>query len=366
MSFSSLSFTKAVIPGNYQEIIDAGKPLSDALKKKGFTEGQGDWVYWRYATKSDVSLSISKDEENGSWHHRIEMATSGDEFDEFEEYIKAWAAANDQKGDKNFLWASWFCEKIEADPRKTDEMEEFISVSAPSGRKAVYISVTDIETYKFLLDVVAKSLTELAKAKFKQLDDDLIAAATDISKIEACAESIFENLADLTEYKDLWMRLNDIFAAYGVVEETLKLLSVACAIPGKALKKGLSDICAAFDIPGVLKDNAELSETMFYDLQSAVKEFYLSQSDGYATKGLIKKTAKLIAVPVELFGFGIHHEGLKTLIRVFENDAVEGIGLEMYQDDVPYDSEDFGYYDGIENEEFYDQLWSGINMAEMI
>ena len=177
---------------------------------------------------------------------------------------------------------------------------------------------------------------------------------------------LLENLTGLAAYKNMWAHIHATFTAHGVAAETVKLLSTACAVPSQSLKKKLT-ICTAFDIPTLLKEGTDLSETTFSDLRKTAKKFYFSTSDGgYATKGLIKKTVKLAETPLEILGFDIHHKGLKTMIRTFENDSTEGVGRQIYQDDTACDSGDFGYYDGIENEGFYDQFWSGINMAEII
>jgi len=360
MSFTNIAIEKLSIPKGYKEVILSSEPLNDAQKKKGFCESADASHYWRHATKSDISLCINEDK--GTWHHRIEMATSGDEFDEFEDYIKDWAAKNDKKGDKNFLWAEWFCQNIDADPRMNDSFD--INVSAPSGWKAVYISSADFDTYKFLIEVVSSSLKKLSTQKFEQLDNDLKQAAENPAKLDDCTAVIMEKAADLCDYKDIWSRLNAIFEKHGVTNDTLKLLAAACIIPSRSLKKELASLCDTQKIKEALYANGEMSEELFHNLQEALSEYYFSLSSGYPTKGIVKKLAKAAALPLELFGFGIHFEGLKTLIRAFENDAVLSIGIDMYQSDTKYDSDDFGYYDGIENAD--DSFWAEVNIADML
>lgn len=359
MSFAHMEFEKINIPENYKELILGKQPFTDALKKKGFSAG-----FWHWPTKSDVALTINED--NGTWWYKIDIYTSGDDFDAFEEYSKEWAAEKNISGEKTKLWAAWIKEKIETtDNNLTDDMK--FTINEAFGNKDLYILTNELPTFQALINVIFSSLSSLAEQKFAQLDNALQAAAEDAGKIEGCADIICENLAGMVEYKDLWNRTNAIFAAHGVTKETLKLLSVVSVVPSRTLKKELETLCKAFPIEDTLKNDAPLAEDLFFNLQASYQEYYLLQKDsGYATKGLIKKVAKLIVISLEVFGFSIHLGGLKTMIRTFENDSVEGIGLDMYQGDVAYDSNDFGYYDSMENEGYYDQLWAGIDMAALI
>jgi len=367
MSFINLSLEKVKLPKEYKETISQNLLLTETLKKQGFCQSLNcQSTYWRWANSGDISLSMVENEgiTPQEFLHRIEMATSGEEFDDFEVYIKKWAAENNKSGDKNYFWGEWFCFHIDNDPRMKEEWD--IRVSAPQGSKALYISSSDFEVYKFLISVVSSSLRALAFKQFESLDNDLKLAVNDAGKIESCTETIFESIADWAEYKNIWENTNAVLSAHGITSDSLKLLATVCIASSRIAKKELPKTCDSFSICEKLKTNPEFSEELFFNLQEAATEYYLSISDGYPTKALIKKLVKILVIPLEAFGFGIHYEGIKTILRIFENDSVEGIGLDMYQDNTSYNSDDFGYYDGIENEEYLDSFWEDIDIAQLI
>jgi hypothetical protein len=59
-------------------------------------------------------------------------------------------------------------------------------------------------------------------------------------------------------------------------------------------------------------------------------------------------------------------KGIETVIRLFENDSVEGVSYELYKTAAEYNAEDFGCYDSMENEEYYNKLWAEMDVKSYI
>lgn len=368
MSFINLHLENTKLPTNYAEIILNDSPLTPELKKQGFDKGRAP-IYWT-SSADNVQLSILQNDEGGKvkLEHRILFFTSGDNFREFENFINDWAKENKIKGDTSRRWAEWFVQIINADPilDKLATNEGDISVNAPSGWKNVFISSPKLEIFDRLRTILSTALRELETAKFKDIDQVFIAAGTDIANIAQCVDYLYEKQEDLADYTHLWERVNTIFEAHGINSDTIPLLAAICGVPSRKLKKEVEKLSNTFDIKNKLADDVELAEELFFELQQHIGGYYTVLSSGYATKALVKKIAKMFAQACESFGFGIYPNGLVTVIRLFENDVVEGISLDSYQSDEVYDAEEYGYYDSEENEEYYDDFWSKIDIQALI
>lgn len=370
MPFSKIHLEQIKIPDGCEDIILNDRELTPELKKLGYDKGTAP-IYWR-EFDVDSRLSIAQNKDNPQTKIEIEycilFVTSGDSFKKFKDYIKEWAKQNKIKGDTSMQWAYWFIQYIDSDEvidkLKTDD--DLISINVPSGWNNIFIKTPDRALFDRLRIVLSSALKDLSNTKFKEIEQLFEDAVKDASKIEKCTESIDENREEFSNYGDIWNRVEAILKAHGINQQTIPLLAVVCSVPSRTLKKGLEKLSKTFDIKTKLTKDKELGEELFYALQTCVSNYYIDQKTGYATKALVKKTAKMLAQAFNAFGFGIHPNGLVTLIRLFENDVIEGISLESYQADEVYDAEEYGYYDGEENEEFYDEFWSKINIEELI
>jgi len=163
--------------------------------------------------------------------------------------------------------------------------------------------------------------------------------------------------------KQIFLLIDRIINKWGVIDETAGLLAAASLMPGS--QKQLDTLCEKYNVSSCLKNNTELSEKLFYEIQSVINDVHLDDyNTSCPTKAYVKKIGKKIAIVLNMFGYVIHAEGLKTVMRTFDNESVEGISVQMYNDNIKYNSEDYGYYDGIENQN--DDFWAGIDMLEMI
>jgi len=193
----------------------------------------------------------------------------------------------------------------------------------------------------------------------KTLDDYAGDALLNEENIPTFAAKIVSQKAN----KQIFLLVDKVVSKWGACAATARLLAAASLMPGA--QKHLEALCVAYDIPSCLKNDAELNENLFYELQSVVNDVHLDEyNPSCPTKAYVKKIGKKLATALTAFGYDMHAEGLKTVMRAFDNESVEGISAEMYNADVVYNSEDYGYYDGIENQN--DDFWAGIDMLEMI
>lgn len=369
MPFSKIHLEQINIPDGCEDIILNDRELTPELKKLGYDKGTAP-IYWR-GTDVDSLLSIlqSKDNPEGKIEieYRILFITSGDSFKKLNDYIKEWAKQNKIKGETSMQWAYWLIQYIDND-EIIDKIntDDSISVNVPSGWNNIFITTPDRALFDRLRVVLSSALRELSNTKFKEIEQVFVEAVQDASKIEKCTESIDENREEFSKYGDIWNRVEAILKAHGINQKTIPLLATVSSVPSRTQKKGIEKLSKTFDIKTKLTEDKELGEELFYGLQTSISNFYIDQKTGYASKALVKKTAKMLAQVFDVFGFGVYPNGLVTIIRLFENDVVEGISLESYQADVVYDAEEYGYYDGEENEEFYNEFWAKINIEELI
>jgi hypothetical protein len=196
-------------------------------------------------------------------------------------------------------------------------------------------------------------LTEGADYVFLTIEDYAARALSDKAQVGTFADELIESKMKSKDLVSVVMQLLD---KWGFDSDTFNLIAIVATISGA--KKTLEELDGKYQIVEKLKSNSEQYEELFLKLQQIIGGQYIDDDTGYPTKGNVKKYVKKIAVPLEIFGYGFHCEGLKTMFHCFHNDAVEGIGLGMYQDNAKFMKDDFPYYDGIENDnvEFWDNL----------
>lgn len=154
--------------------------------------------------------------------------------------------------------------------------------------------------------------------------------------------------SELDKHKDTTV---DLIKQFGINEDSEQLFSLLSLLLNK---QELEEI--------VSKEYFDDNEEFFYTLQTTYKELYISSKEsGYASKELLKDFVLTLANVCDVLGYGVHLNGLITITRASEIDNHEGISLEWYQSNSVFDEEDFGYYDGIENNEHhYNEIWNTI------
>jgi len=195
--------------------------------------------------------------------------------------------------------------------------------------------------------------------------DHLKAAIENKDSVKAVADQIADQIGDFKASKEIFELVDKLIEKWGFEDSVVKMVAALSLIGGS--KKALEKICDKYNIKEILSKNKEIKETLFFEIQTITSEYYNSEASGLPTKGLVKKVAKKLAYALDLFGYGIHYEGLKTIIRVFSNGAVEGIFESDYTSNMVYDANEYPYYDSQENEElFLNQFWAEIHMDELL
>lgn len=88
--------------------------------------------------------------------------------------------------------------------------------------------------------------------------------------------------------------------------------------------------------------------------------------DNEAIKENVSIIAKMLSYVFTVFGYEVTNQGLLLLLRTFNNDVVEGSTTEWCTENNVYDAEDFGYYDGIENERIFDEFYTTYSIADLL
>ncbi|NDV69068.1 hypothetical protein [Dysgonomonas sp. 25] len=374
MALKNLQIEKVIIPKDYEEVIlsENREKLTNEQKLQGFTRGHHH-NYWRMPSDEGIVLSIAPTEnKKGEKYLKYEVMIHANDnfFGELEKYIEDSIAEDGYtKRKKNFWWAHYLSKRIGQIDEALYNSYSF-GVNAPSadGYMTAHLDVDNLKEYKKLLKYIAQILRGLHALKVEEERGIYRAAVENKNKITDYIDSIRQHRAEAEKYPKLWEEAGKVLERWPLSTQngTVELLALICSIPRRDSKKELQKLTHKLAIKEKLAKNHSLRAELFFALQQQIGDYYLANSNGFPTKPLVTKVAKILALALEAFGFGIYPDGLVTLIRVFSNDAAEGISLEWYQEDPVYDAEEFGYYDGIENENYLDVFWEKIDIEELI
>lgn len=365
MPFTNLHMEDIEIPKEHREIILNNYPLTPELEAQGFGKGRAP-IYWIERLKG-VWLGISQDDNNSSekLEYRFTFFTTGEVFGEYDSFITKWAAENNhEEKKKNYQWGEWFYVILSTDEclDKTEDLE----INAPDKGNSTYIYTSSLEVFNRARIVLSEGLRSLSGEKMKEIEQLFIAAETDSDMIEECTNLLYEKPQKMACYRNLWQRTDAIIKAHGVNADTVPLLAAVCGVPSPGLKKKIATLCAQHDVKQALEADEELAESLFYELQTHIGGYFTDQLGDRPTKALVKKVANMLAAACEAFGFGVYPDSILTIIRLFEHDTVEGIGLNWYKSDAEFDADDF-IESGDDNGRFYDDtFWEEVDIATLI
>ena len=246
-------------------------------------------------------------------------------------------------------------------------------IGAEGNGKRVFAPGWQAETVSNMLmqQWIAEGFTEKPvptteiRYKIKTFDDYMAEAMEDKDSLAVISEKIADNVTGFKGDKDMIAKIESLIGKWGLNSDMAKLLAAVSLMPGS--KKATEKFFEKYNIADVLTKDKDLHESIFYEIQVIASNCYADEKSGYPTKGLIKKITKMLTTSLQMFGYGIYPEGMKTMIRLFENDVVEGIGLDTYTENIVYNPDDYPYYDSIENEEaFLNEFWDNIDISELI
>jgi len=195
---------------------------------------------------------------------------------------------------------------------------------------------------------------------------ELFAEAIEEGEFDEVIDAIDENRDDFAAYDDFWSDVEKLLENQEL-EDCIDFLGTVCSVPHSGAKEALVKIAKALDIPSAIEDDEDLKEELFLAIQMYVKNYYIdTDCCTKPAKENISKVAKMLAVSFEAFGYGVCENGLLIVIRSFNNDVNEGLYTSWYSDEVEYDPEEFGYYDGIENEDIFDKFYLDNPIKDLI
>jgi hypothetical protein len=228
--------------------------------------------------------------------------------------------------------------------------------------RSVIIWTTDRNNYSLLRAECSKAIVQLAPFPVKKFDAAASKALVDKKGLNSFVKKIRENAEAMGQYQNLHTAIDAIMEKYPA-PDLLPLLSALAGV--NEFSNSLKELFAKYKMDEHLKKHPEEHEKLFVSLQENMKDAYILGLHGLATKEYLSYHIRLLTNALDTFGYGIYPKGIETIIRLFENDAVEGISIETYKTVIDYNAEDYGYYDGIENEKYYKKLWKEIDIANV-
>jgi len=185
-------------------------------------------------------------------------------------------------------------------------------------------------------------------------------AIEDSENIFDLVDTLFENIEDHQGDEELFAQSHEILAKWGVNVDTTKLITLLGFL---GTKEQIAKIGADHGLAKIIQGNPGLKEQFFYELQETMNEIEFEEWKGTPTLEFASRLGKSLIAILSACGYELHPEGLKTVIRLYANDVMEGIGVEWYESNPTYDVEEFPYYDGVENEN--DEFWNNLDILNI-
>jgi hypothetical protein len=225
----------------------------------------------------------------------------------------------------------------------------------------LYVWTTDKNEFSLLLTECSKAIVNLAPNPVKKFDTVAAKALTNEKGLAAFAELIRENADSMSRYQNLNTNVVAVFEKHPP-EKLLPLIASLACVDGFAAS--LSELTIKHKIDRYFQTHAKDYEELFLLLQESVNTAYTNGKRGLANKEYICGYIRLLANAFTTLDYGVYPNGIETVIRLFENDSVEGISVEAYQTVKDYNATDYAWFDGIDNEEYYKKLWAEIDVAK--
>jgi hypothetical protein len=229
--------------------------------------------------------------------------------------------------------------------------------------RVLFVWTNDKKDYPALLEACSKAIVKIAPHPGGKFDTAAGKALADAKGVSAFTKLILENAEAMGSYQKLFSNADAVLDRW----PPEKLLSFWAALGGViGFSASLKKLAAKHRLGAWLQNNPDRREKLFHLLQENAANAFTLGKRGLADKEYLTGYIQLLAGAFDAFGFGVHPKGLETVIRLFENDAVEGIFIEAYQTAGDYKAGDYGYYDGIENEEYYNKCWNEIDIGNVL
>ena len=338
--YRNLQLEKIVIPAPAEEKAKAGRHWQHEA-------APGILLQIEYAKDGRPAFCVNAGDKAEGLKYQVIINHADKRLDPMTKAIK--------KADKEASWISHIVSEIDKNPRLKTSTTAFACNTA----YALYIWSSAKEEYPVLLGEISKAIAMLLPDPGAKLDSAAEKALMDEKGLAAFMKAIEKNKAALSKYQKLAAQTDALLGKWPV-DKLLPFLATICYVEG--FTDALKALAEKHKIARFLSDNDKAHEQLFFLLQEKLGDQYSAGKKGYYAKEPLIGFIRLFANAFRVFGYALHPKGIETLIRVFENDAVEGVSYALYKSATEYKAEDFGYYDSMENEEYYRKLWSEIDV----
>ncbi|MHC6202189.1 hypothetical protein ACYULU_03235 [Breznakiellaceae bacterium SP9] len=264
-----------------------------------------------------------------------------------------------KKINKEYSWMNYIVSEIDKNPKLASSTTAY----ACNTVFGLNIWTTAKAEFSVLLEEVSKAIAALAPDPSAKFDAAAQKAMTNEKGIEAFAKTIEKNRDAMSTYQNLAAITEALFEKW-TTDKLLPFLAAVCYVGGFA--DTLKQLVEKYKIRQFLVGHPDTHERLFLLLQQNLRSQYGIGQKGYYTKEYFGGFIRLLACALCIFDYEVYPKGIETVIRLFENDSVEGVSYELYKAATEYNAGDFGCYDSMENEEYYNKLWAEMDVKSYI
>ncbi|QQO10879.1 hypothetical protein [Breznakiella homolactica] len=208
---------------------------------------------------------------------------------------------------------------------------------------AVYLWTGNEEETAVLLSEASKAIRKLTEGSAGKLSDEM-QAALDQGDVEGYTEQ-FAELTGTGSKKEIALAFEGAKTLLKAAPDPGLLAAMAAA----TVKIGTKPLEAAAKELALAGQTAE-ADTAFNDrfimnLQRFYQDAMYAGDDWKAGKQLVKRYYGNISEVMKIFGYKVKKMAIMTIIFLFYNDVIEGIGWDSYMDDEDYRGTEWPYTD---------------------
>lgn len=208
---------------------------------------------------------------------------------------------------------------------------------------AVYLWTSKEEDVPVLLGEASKAIRKLVAESESRLNDEL-QGALDEGDLEGYTEQFVEVIGEGSK-KEIELA----FAGAKTLLETEldpELLAALAVATIKIGTKPLQAFAKDFELSGKIADqDDDFNNSFIIALQQFYQDAMYAGDDWKASKELVKRYYDNINEVMKVCGYKVNKMAIMTIIFLFYNDVIEGIGFDSYTDDEDYRDEEWPYTD---------------------
>ncbi len=266
--------------------------------------------------------------------------------------LSVMASLNKLRADSGWkTWKDYFMEKLNFNPLINTSQTIDIGIN----RHFCVIFTSNKGELNVLLTEISKAIRELS-GKLKQSVEQLAhQALINIEAIEDYAYIIRRGGQTVLSFQELKADIEQLLEKHGAARIVSVLASSAC-IDG--FWPYLQEINDTYSLKKFFIENPSAKSNLFMAIQKSVCDIYILELPSRPSQSYIIRFIKLFVGVLQLYGFNIRPNGVETVIRCMENDAMAGIYFNTYELNESYEPSEFGNANS--------KIWEKINVSEII